>query len=111
MSEEARFRADVSKTYEAEGIIVGWEPSRCIHVANCIRNLPTAFDPAVRPWIDVNAANADALAAAITTCPTGALTYRRTDGAPQEQPAIPATIQPRTNGPLYVRGSVEVVDL
>ena len=111
MSEEERFRADVSKVYEGDGIVVGWEPSRCIHIANCIRSLPSAFDPAARPWIDVDAANADALAAAVTACPTGALTYRRTDGAPNEQPTVPTTIQPRTNGPLFVRGSVEVVDI
>lgn len=99
------------KTYEGAGIVVGWEPSRCIHIANCIRSLPSSFDPAARPWINVTTANADQIAQAVTTCPTGALTYRRTDGGPQEEPVEPATVQPRTNGPLLVRGAVTVVDV
>jgi uncharacterized Fe-S cluster protein YjdI len=111
MSPEARHRTDVLRSYEGNGIIVSWEPKLCIHVANCIRALPTSFDPNARPWIDVTTANADQMAEAITTCPTGALTYRRTDGAPQEAPTSPATIQPRTNGPLFVRGETEVIDI
>ena len=111
MTSEERYMPDVLKMYEGAGIVVGWEPTRCIHVANCIRSQPSAFDPNARPWVDVTAANADELAAAIESCPTGALTYRRTDGAPQEQSAVPTTIQPRLNGPLFVRGEVEVIDL
>jgi CDGSH-type Zn-finger protein len=60
--------------------------------------------------VNVSAANADELAAAVESCPTGALTYRRTDGGPQEQPTSPATVEVRRNGPLFVRGEVEVVD-
>jgi uncharacterized Fe-S cluster protein YjdI len=108
---EERYKPDVLKQYEGDGIVVHWEPKLCIHVANCIRKLPESFDPAARPWIDVTTANADELAGAIELCPTGALSYRRTDGAPQEQAVSPAKIQPRTNGPLFVRGEVEVVDL
>lgn len=111
MTSEERYQPDVKKSYEGDGIVVGWEPKLCIHVANCIRALPESFDPNARPWIDVTAANADQLAAAVTTCPTGALTFRRTDGAPQETAASPVTIQPRTNGPLFIRGEVEVVDI
>ena len=111
MEPEARHNPNVLKSYEGDGIVIGWEPSLCIHVANCIRALPRVFDPEARPWISTGAATAGELAAAIEKCPTGALTYRRTDGAPQEQAPLPATIQPRTNGPLFVRGEVEVVDL
>ena len=60
--------------------------------------------------MNVTAANAEAIAAAIETCPTGALRYVRTDGAPQEAPASPPTVQPRTNGPLFVRGEFQVID-
>jgi uncharacterized Fe-S cluster protein YjdI/CDGSH-type Zn-finger protein len=100
----------VLKSYDGDGIVVGWEPKLCIHVANCIRNLPSAFDPNARPWVDVSGANADELASAVESCPTGALTYRRTDGSPQEQPSSPATVEVRSNGPLFVRGDIEVVD-
>jgi CDGSH-type Zn-finger protein/uncharacterized Fe-S cluster protein YjdI len=87
-----------------------WEPRLCIHVRNCVRRLPPVFDPEARPWVAVDAADADAVAATIETCPTGALHYRRLDGGPEEQPQEDTTIEPRSNGPLVVRGTVRIVD-
>ncbi len=110
MTTEQRHRPDVLKEYEAAGIVVHWEPKLCIHVSNCIRALPHVFDPNARPWVNADAAPADEIAAAIETCPTGALSYTRTDGGPQETPASPTQVQPRPNGPLFVRGAVEMID-
>lgn len=108
---EARYEPQVMRQYQGEGIIVHWEPGLCIHVASCIRNLPGVFDPNARPWVRVQAAAADEIAAAVESCPTGALRYERIDGAPQEEPDVPTTVQPRLNGPLFVRGDVEVIDV
>src|SRR2546428_7067668 len=110
MEAEARHKPDVLRRYEGAGIVVHWEPSLCIHVANCIRALPDVFDPNARPWVRVDAAGAEEIAAAIRSCPTGALRYERTDGAPQETPDVPTTVQPRRNGPLFVRGDIEVIN-
>lgn len=107
---EARYREGVFRDYEGDGITVYWEPALCIHVANCIRSLPEVFDPEARPWVNVSAANAVELAAAVESCPTGALRYTRTDGAPQEEPRVPTRVQPRLNGPLFVEGDIEIVD-
>jgi uncharacterized Fe-S cluster protein YjdI len=111
LTSETRYEPQVFRQYASDGITVHWEPKLCIHMANCIRSQPGVFDPNARPWVDVTAANADDIAVAVESCPTGALRYERTDGAPQEQPAIPTTVQPRTNGPLFVRGKLEIVDL
>lgn len=92
---ETRYEPSVRRTYEGDGIVVHWEPALCIHVAACIRALPGTFDPN---------------AAAIEGCPTGALSYARTDGADQEQPEVPTTIEARQNGPLFVRGEIEIRD-
>jgi hypothetical protein len=54
---------------------------------------------------------ADDLAATIRRCPSGALTYRRSDGAEPEAPDVPTSLTPIRNGPLYVRGDVEWRDL
>ena len=110
MEAEARHQPDVLRQYEGAGIVVHWEPSLCIHVANCIRALPGVFDPNARPWVRVDAAGAEEIAAAIRTCPTGALRYERTGGPPQETPDVPSTVQPRPNGPLFVRGDIEVIN-
>jgi CDGSH-type Zn-finger protein len=53
-------------------------------------------------------ANADDLARVIERCPSGALQYRRLDGGLEEQTPEPARITPIRNGPLVVRGLVEV---
>jgi uncharacterized Fe-S cluster protein YjdI len=111
MTTEERHRPEVLRRYEGTGIIVHWEPKLCIHAGICLRDLPSVFDNAARPWVAVDGATADEIAEAIEGCPTGALYYERTDGAPQEQPDQPTHIQPRTNGPLFVRGEVEVVDM
>jgi uncharacterized Fe-S cluster protein YjdI len=98
-----------SRKYTGERIEVEWEPRLCIHVRNCVRALPQVFDAEARPWITVDAADPDAVAATVRSCPTGALHFRRLDGGPQEEAPAEATIEPRPNGPLFVRGRVRIV--
>jgi uncharacterized Fe-S cluster protein YjdI len=105
-----RVQAGLTREYARPEIRVQWYASRCIHSAACIRALPAVFDPRRRPWIDLEAADADAIADAVTRCPTGALRYERTDGAPNESPPPNVQITPVPNGPYFVRGSFDIVD-
>jgi uncharacterized Fe-S cluster protein YjdI len=98
-----------SRRYTGERIEVEWEPRLCIHVRNCVRALPQVFDAEARPWITVDAADADAVAATVMACPTGALHFRRLDGGPEEEAPAETTVEPRPNGPLFVRGRVRIV--
>jgi hypothetical protein len=66
--------------------------------------LPAVFDVRRRPWVDVNAADADAIARAVELCPTGALRYDRLDGSSAERPRRPTFVVPIDNGPLLVMG-------
>ena len=93
--------------YANQAIEVHWEPKLCIHSRNCVRGLPLSFDPRRRPWIDVDAAQADEIADVIRTCPTGALHFRRLDGGVQEEPQDDTTVEPQPNGPLFVRGRIK----
>lgn len=95
---------ELTKLYDGDGITVEWYASRCIHSANCVRALPNVFDPRVRPWVNATADTAERIAQAIERCPSGALQYKRTDGASGETPDVPVTLTPIRNGPLYVRG-------
>jgi uncharacterized Fe-S cluster protein YjdI/CDGSH-type Zn-finger protein len=106
--EEANRAPSVTREYATERIAVQWRAERCIHSANCIRSLPRVFDTRRRPWVDPTAADADAIARAVLRCPTGALAFVRHDGGPAEVPDVPATLTPIRNGPLYVRGDVEI---
>jgi uncharacterized Fe-S cluster protein YjdI len=98
-----------TRTYVGDAIEVHWEPRLCIHVRNCVRDLPNVFVPEARPWVAVDAADADAIAAAVEHCPTGALHYRRLDGAADEQAPEDTTVEPRPNGPLFLRGRLRIV--
>ncbi len=43
-------------TYQTGQIRVLWDATRCTHVANCLRALPTVFDVGARPWVNVGVA-------------------------------------------------------
>ena len=98
------------RSYETSELRVRWQPSRCVHSAVCLDALPKVFDTSRRPWVDLSAADAQRIAEAIRACPSGALSYERADGSSGEEPSIPTTIVPARNGPLYVRGRVEILD-
>jgi uncharacterized Fe-S cluster protein YjdI len=97
------------RIYANDKIEVTWEPRLCIHVRNCVR-LNSVFDPEARPWVNVDGADPDEIAAAVRSCPTGALHFRRLDGGEQEADSEETRIDPRPNGPLFVRGHVRVLD-
>lgn len=99
------------REYAAEGITVRWDPTRCIHVGRCLRGLPTVFDLNQRPWVKADAAEPREIADVIHTCPTDALQYRAGPDIPDEQPDDVTTVQPRPNGPLFVRGRIQIVDI
>jgi uncharacterized Fe-S cluster protein YjdI len=99
---------DNLRHYTSDAIDVSYDAERCIHAAECVRGLPEVFDTSRRPWILPSGASADAIAAVIERCPTGALHYTRRDGGPAESPPNDATIAPVPGGPLYVRGLVQL---
>ena len=98
----------VTREYASQEIRVQWYASRCIHSAKCIRALPRVFDPRRRPWVDIDAANADAIADAVLKCPTGALHYERTDGGPAEPVSSEVTVVAVKDGPHFLTGPVKV---
>jgi uncharacterized Fe-S cluster protein YjdI len=97
-----------TRTYESDRIRVLWDAGRCIHVGRCLRALPSVFDVKARPWVDLDGAPAEEVAAAVRTCPTGALRYQGLGDLPDEAPEEPVSVEVRPNGPLYVRGRVRI---
>jgi uncharacterized Fe-S cluster protein YjdI/CDGSH-type Zn-finger protein len=106
---EVRYRPDVERIYQNDQIAVYWEPKICNHTGNCVLGLPEVFQPQNRPWVLVNAASADKIAAVVMSCPTGALHFERFDGGPQELQSEETSIDARPNGPLHVRGRVRIL--
>lgn len=97
-----------TKTYDRDELSVVWDAGRCIHTAKCIQALPQVFDPQARPWVQVDAASAEEVAAAVRACPTGALRYEARTVEP-EVPQEPTSVRVSPDGPLMVRGDVTVV--
>lgn len=99
-----------TREYEANGLRVIWDASRCIHVGKCLRALPEVFDVQARPWVDMEGAEPEQIAAAVRTCPTGALRHEGTrDGEFVEPVEEPTAVEVRPNGPLYVRGRTRIL--
>lgn len=94
--------------YASDKIDISFDPDRCIHARECVRGLPAVFDIGRRPWILPTAASCDEIAAIVTKCPSGALHYTRGDGGEAETPSGEGTIALIPNGPLYVRGCVQL---
>jgi len=92
--------------YENDKIKVTYDSKRCIHSAECVKNLPSVFDPNNKPWIVVDNASADEIKEAVHHCPTGALKYSDTDT--EEKPSRSNTITIGPDGPLYLRGDIEI---
>jgi CDGSH-type Zn-finger protein/uncharacterized Fe-S cluster protein YjdI len=101
---------DKLHAFESQGIRVTWSKARCIHSAECVRGLPRVFQPGSRPWVKPDAGEAQRIAEVIERCPTGALHYQRLDGGRAEQPADKNTVTPEPDGPLWVRGRIEILD-
>jgi CDGSH-type Zn-finger protein/uncharacterized Fe-S cluster protein YjdI len=100
--------SDKLHEFESGDLRVTWSKQRCIHAAECVRGLPGVFMPGRRPWITPADAPADRIAAIVMRCPTGALHFQRRDGGAPEPVPEQNTIVPSRDGPLFLRGDLEV---
>lgn len=96
------------REYPASGLTVTYDVRRCIRAHECVHGLPSVFDTSRRVWIDATQASPDAIAAVVTHCPTGALHFQRTDGGANEQLPERNEIRVMPDGPLYLRGELEI---
>jgi CDGSH-type Zn-finger protein/uncharacterized Fe-S cluster protein YjdI len=101
---------DKLHAYDTTAIDVTYDKARCIHVGACIRGLPRVFDPGSRPWVMPENSTADKVAGVVEQCPSGALHYIRKDGGPAEKPDAENALRVSRNGPLFLRGQLELVE-
>ncbi len=86
-------------------VTIRFEAKRCIHARHCVLARPDVFVPNVEgAWIHPEVATADEVAELAHACPSGAISYIRHDGKPQEQPPKVNLVEIRENGPLAFHG-------
>lgn len=67
---------NVKKEYTNGEITVVWQSSKCIHSANCVRNLSPVFQPQSQPWIKMENAKTEEIVTTVAKCPSGALSIK-----------------------------------
>jgi len=104
------------RSYSNNEITVHWKPKECIHAGTCFRELRKVFDPARRPWIDIDQGTTEEIIDIVERCPTDALTYeRKGEGALSGQASTKAPQAEKVNfsimrnGPILAEGSFTIL--
>ncbi len=97
------------ETVQGRRIELQFEAKRCIHSRFCVTWAPQVFLANVQgPWIHPDAMPVEQLVEVAHACPSGAIRYRRKDGAPNEPvpPVNLATV--REAGPYAFRAALQI---
>lgn len=88
-------------------ITVRFDGRRCIHSRHCVLEAPAVF-LANTPgqWIHPEAASVEHCVHVAHLCPSGAITYERHDGGPQESAPPVNMLRVRENGPYAVHAAM-----
>lgn len=103
---------DITKKYTNGEVTIVWKPALCIHSRNCITGLGEVFHPQELPWVTPERSTTDKIIGQIKKCPSGALSYYMNAEEPaietKEKTTAKVVVEPSTNGPLMVHGTIEV---
>ena len=88
-------------------ITVRFNGKRCIHSRHCVMGAPSVFLANVEgAWLHPEAVPVADVVAIAHTCPSGAITYERHDGRPQESAPAVNELRIRENGPYAVHAAI-----
>jgi CDGSH-type Zn-finger protein/uncharacterized Fe-S cluster protein YjdI len=95
----------------SEAISIKVDLQRCIHSRNCCLSAPRVFATnAGGKWLHPEAASVEQLVHVAQSCPSGALTYTRHDGGPQESAPEVNVIRLRESGPYVVHAHLDLTN-
>lgn len=101
---------DITKKYTNGELTIVWQPSKCIHAAECVKALPQVYKPKEKPWIQPESAGTQELKDQIDKCPSGALSYYTEGEESEKAESRKIVVNVMENGPLLVHGTLEVTD-
>ncbi len=99
---------DHTVTYPGTEADVRWDGKLCIHIGECGRAEGELFVGGRKPWCQPDLVPIGNVLDVVERCPSGALTYERKDGGAAESPADENTVTVSYNGPLFVKGDLEI---
>lgn len=94
---------------DGEKIQIIYRGKLCIHSRFCVTGAPNVFLANVQgPWIHPDDMDVEELAAVARECPSGAIQYRRKDGASEESKPPVNLIRTLQSGPNTFRGDLRI---
>jgi len=109
----ASLQADPSNPNQAatDHISINFDFKKCIHSRNCVLDAPKVFIGNVKgPWLHPEEVSAEEMGSIARNCPSGAITYNRLDGGPQESAPDVNVLRVRENGPYAIHADIELGD-
>ncbi len=104
--------APVIEESRGKNLLLRSEAKRCIHSRQCVLGAPAAFKANVQgPWLDADGVPVEHLVAIAEQCPSGAITYERLDGGPQESAPPINVARLRENGPVAIHAQITIEGL
>ena len=94
--------------YPGKSASVSWRGGLCIHIGECGRAKGELFVGGRKPWCQPDAASDDDVQDVVMRCPSGALSVELADGSRPETASAENTVNVSYNGPLFVRGQLEI---
>ena len=101
---------DKRENYVGKAVTIHDNRGICAHAARCTDGLKAVFRLGTEPWIDPDGADAEAVIAQITQCPSGALSYS-VDGVEHRDRDRDPMILIAPNGPYAVFGGADLQDV
>jgi CDGSH-type Zn-finger protein len=99
-------RAERAATFEGEGVVMSDDHSLCTHAGYCgdrftnvWRMIGETADPEIRARLQ----------RMVELCPSGTLAWRPDEGSDDVEPAFEPSIAISADGPIWVRGRVQVI--
>jgi CDGSH-type Zn-finger protein/uncharacterized Fe-S cluster protein YjdI len=97
-------------TYPGKTIDVTWDERLCIHIGECGKSEGDLFIGGRDPWCQPDLTSVDNTIDVVERCPSGALAYSCKDGNKTEIATAKNTVHLVYNGPLYLRGELNIDD-
>lgn len=94
-------------TFRGKEFSVSWDQRLCIHAEECVRARGDLFVAGREPWCNPDTASVEEAADVIGRCPSGALHMTRA-GEDLQESHRENTIVVSCNGPLFVRGDLDI---